>query len=1207
MIKRTTPNYRKITENLQDNSFTGSGGIDISKAPTSRETVKDMTNFEVAEDGGLRLRKPLILKKDLIKEISEKYNISPLLIRAKRLYDNTTYLVHIFTMNVNTLSNYNYLFCVDSSKDTNDLKPINFYNNSTNELEYEVPLSGSINGINFSNFDIINTFSSSIVTGVSFDTSKYPEYYDQDTLDDEEIYRYLRVEISEYECKMYVIQPEINVLNDQNSPILNPNMSLDYAYAVRDNYNAQVLSCEGILGYTLCSKNEDDTFEPVKSSINNLTVKLLTESNKELSYKVISTVTSTFINEICLKAFLNIKPVTKNKVLCIWEKTYDGVNWEEIDNFTQNINSSKIITINIKDSIVENLEGSIQTYTPKKYRILEATNENDLVTSRADILKINGFDSATYRFTMRSYVERNYSKDYKLNSLIVDDQVIDSPVEGGQYLIEKSINLNGTFLRKVNISYKFENRNAYINNTFSARLFQRNYSTPDTPNEQEFLIAANVKIAENNLLNFNVEIPSSTIKLNGFYKFIPTKIVIYKDGFIFSYINIVLYVHSNQITEATVFPNINDLISINNIKLGENTKMHWENNYFNPDERRDYLYNTEAYIKLNEGNTKKNSLEENKAYYTDWHLGFSKEISYIDFDANACALSLGFGSDEYLTYVQDLRLDIRALNFRVNTYNKNTEVGYVNLLAFKLNLTEEEFEEMVESGRITLSSPVKINNFGRFATLYFKFDDGVVREVTSYGANYFNEIDFSYDKTFGDNKLNLDSAYAFPEDNNCMFPNIGENPPAEDDDLLVEDDTFLLDQKEYMLTLGDKTEVLYNEYGSSVNGEKLYYKKSIYTYGLSQFKNNIFPSDTDSFVTPLFNVIDLEVSDNSTINVLIPWRDYLIAASDNAIYLISKVDNYYTTKTINTYIGIPYNDRKTCKSILNGLIFKSGTKLYTLQPNPYSSDETILNIKDISTPIEKYLSETRPNDKDFAFTTEKAYYLFLGIAAEDNTIKHSLCLMYEYSRGIWQKFNYPINIIDYYINSVDDIILIDDKGREYYFNKELYEVPNNLTDDVLNSLPYADYVDYKLNELNNFGTTSENTKYKPIEFYLDSGEKTFNIVDTKQFVESKIILTTQSEQDTLNIDLDINVDGSPYPIHIDASTDAPLWKSSIWEKGSLSTLFVANATKNLNILKQGIFRYSGKGKSISHILKGKSIYNFKLYVIHYRFKNLNKK
>lgn len=1197
MIKRTSAGYRKLTENLQDNSFTGSNGIDITKAPTSRETVVDMTNLEVDNDGGLRLRKPLVLKLNYPVIIGKSS-----IIKVISLYDNESKLIIC-----KEDSNY-YLYCYSNS----ELIPITFYDNDTKNT---IPMitGNLINNTKWEDIDNVNTFDSTIITGVAVDLTQFSNYYDSNIIEESDAknaYRYFRVELEDSKCNIYYINPEINILNSQNTIPLNPNMSLDYAYAIRDNYNSQTVSCEGILAYALCEKDNLGKFNPTTKALSGaFSVKVLTESNKNISYKIISTLDKNYSNVIYLKAFCNVKAKSNTKLLCIWEKTYDGVEWQEVNSFYSGISSSDIIEVSIKDKTLETINGSVNIYETKRFRELNMNNENDLVSARPDCLKIDDIDDATYKFSIYSYQEYDLSTAIKCTQFSVNNTNFTSTLSNSDdisRLYQKQLKYGDYYSRTISLSLKAEEYDAYKNAKFSVTAMCKEYLYQNESyviSETTKSLGDNLSINSNGVLELSSLNIATNVTLKSFWKNYATKIIVRADdvpvfiiGFIEHY-----YIDLTEKTEIDDLDYIPLEITgeFNGTFGGNVTPYHFQNTHtlysevkvLNTSRDIDIIYNLPSLSTLS------TKVDKNTLYYYTKNINKNCKVK-IDWDYLYKQLS---GNDQH----QQGELSYTAFKNTFLTKGESTDcviaisTPNVGQSYYVINADESRNDYIYENGFN------KIYNGGTSSYGYIN----PTQAYTVEGEYVYTDEDIVYVLKSDDDlisyitEINTDLKYGGSVVGENLEPNTinytFDNLPTVEEVSILASNLVNIDSQEYSLNIANKTEVLYNEYGSSVVGEKLYYKKAIYTYGLEQFKNNVFPSDTGSFITSLFNVIELDVTDGSAINVLIPWRDYLIAASDKSIYLITKVDTSYTTKTINTFIGIPHKDRKTCKAILNGLIFKSGTKLYTLQPNLYSSDETILNIKEISKPIENYIINT---DYDtFAFTNEKAYFLFIPSS------KETTCLMYEYARNIWQKYTYPVCLIDYNLYSIDNITLIDDKGKEYYFNKELFEIPNSLTPDVLNNIPYADYINVTLDDMEDFGTTDLKDKYIPISFNLNSGNKTFDIVNTKQFVETKIILATQSEQDIMPMQLNILIDGSPYPIHIDASTDAPFWKTNIWNRGSLSTLFISEKTINEKVLKQGIFRYSGQGKTILHLLQGSSIYNFKLYAFHYRFKNLTNK
>ena len=130
----------------------------------------------------------------------------------------------------------------------------------------------------------------------------------------------------------------------------------------------------------------------------------------------------------------------------------------------------------------------------------------------------------------------------------------------------------------------------------------------------------------------------------------------------------------------------------------------------------------------------------------------------------------------------------------------------------------------------------------------------------------------------------------------------------------------------------------------------------------------------------------------------------------------------------------------------------------------------------------------------------------------------------------------------------------------------------------------------------------------PIQFMLDSGQKTDDLSRTKQFVESKFILATLNDKDTFPLSIDVLIDGLEYKqLHFDASTDAAFIKESSKDILTFNTNVGSNSQNIFNVMRQMVIRYSGKGKSIKHIIYGKSIFNFKFYVLYYKYKNTHLK
>ena len=369
----------------------------------------------------------------------------------------------------------------------------------------------------------------------------------------------------------------------------------------------------------------------------------------------------------------------------------------------------------------------------------------------------------------------------------------------------------------------------------------------------------------------------------------------------------------------------------------------------------------------------------------------------------------------------------------------------------------------------------------------------------------------------------------------------------------------------------------------------LYYNYRIWFYGKA-LKNNIYFSDTDSITVPIDNCITLSTDTDDYVTSLVPWRDYLIATTSKNIYLISRYNDSYTFKQINTFIGIPEADANTCKAILNGIVFKSGTAIYALHPNTYSSDETILNITDISKPISHHLIKGVSN---FAISTEYEYYVFIPRDTD------TLVFKYEYTRKVWSKFTYPIKICKVKLFNVGDIVVLDDLNNVYDFDKPLEWFEDKLK---LDNLQYGDY-------LNKYTSA-----VKPIAFMLDTGQKSSAMQYTKQFTESKFIIATMEMKDTFPIETTIYVDGvnliashryisnELQLITTDPNTDGAFSRTNPEDIGYLNTNIINDNGETFNVIRQMILRYMGKGKTIRHVLKGESTFNFKIYVLYYRYR-----
>jgi hypothetical protein len=338
----------------------------------------------------------------------------------------------------------------------------------------------------------------------------------------------------------------------------------------------------------------------------------------------------------------------------------------------------------------------------------------------------------------------------------------------------------------------------------------------------------------------------------------------------------------------------------------------------------------------------------------------------------------------------------------------------------------------------------------------------------------------------------------------------------------------------------------------------------------------------------LYNVIDLDTYAADVATCLIPWSDYLVSATPNAIYLHSKEEGGFLTKTVNTSIGIPKNDYRCCKAVLNGILFKSGQRVYQMYPNMYAGDDSTLNLTEISKPVEDILEEyeVSPEYTPFAFSTDSEYILMLPHGSESRTT----CLRYSYNSKRWTMCEYPIIALDYEMLDLNDVRIFgiaNGCSAEFKFD-------NTSADTFSDTLPIS--------------TSSTSTSAHPISFEWDTGQKTDNIALTRQFVESKLIFSTEDIVECFPMELTVHVDGDPHVTTVDLNSDAPFWKTED-SKGVANTAFRLSLddTSDTKVFRQLIVRYSGKGRTVRHILKGSATSNFRLYETYVRYKTLNVK
>ena len=513
---------------------------------------------------------------------------------------------------------------------------------------------------------------------------------------------------------------------------------------------------------------------------------------------------------------------------------------------------------------------------------------------------------------------------------------------------------------------------------------------------------------------------------------------------------------------------------------------------------------------------------------------------------------------------------------------------------------EEDFPTMAEPIHV-VTYDVVTNDLDSTKSMNWKVEDWHRLDPSSFEDVYENQVSIytrpdclivsntglSSSKIFKCTLIKIKKSSESPYVNEEDFPTVEDDEGNKIKVEYIKD--YELDSKTYFFNRTD-TEILKQDFKNPITGNMIYYNHALYSIS-PEFKNNIYVSNPDSAIFPVSRIIDLGTYQSATISKLIPWRDYLVAFTNNSVYLIKEQEVGFTTKTVNTFIGVPERDANTCVSILNGIIFKSDNKLYSLIPNYNSGDESILNISDISKPIEHILNNLTYNESanPFAFTTSDSYYLFIPREVD------TLCLKYNYSRKIWTKYTYPVVFYDFKIMDVSDIRLFtrkDNRIIEYYFEKE--------PSDISECQTYGDYI-----------TTSKDSngdyEVAPIHFCVDSGQKTDNLSLTKQFVESKIVVATLNAKDSFKMDVDVAIEGNVFKKHVDLNTDGALLRNSPDQILTLGSNIESPNADTFNVIRQMFIRYSGKGKTVRHVISGESLYKFKIYETFYRYKLLNVK
>lgn len=403
----------------------------------------------------------------------------------------------------------------------------------------------------------------------------------------------------------------------------------------------------------------------------------------------------------------------------------------------------------------------------------------------------------------------------------------------------------------------------------------------------------------------------------------------------------------------------------------------------------------------------------------------------------------------------------------------------------------------------------------------------------------------------------------------------------------------VLDPKKYVSKIGSSIysfpikgffETASTDASRAYSGKLFYYGSTLYTYGAEE-QSLIYVSDAGVNITPYTNSIKLTTIASSKTVAMCAWRNYLIAFTERTVHLLQRGDEGMYVKTINASIGVPSTDSETVVSTPNGVFFKNNDRIYFGYPNVYAGTDNIFQFTDISKPVHSILSE-KFNSECFATFGNDTYVLMCKDTENSNTN----CIIYNMSTKTWEFYIYPALFDKVYFKDARLFAFSDTRtmAGEYCLSR----VTNACKDTLLDKSEAA------------------------IQFSWDTGQKTDSISETKQFVESKLMFATLSETDAFPFTLYVAIDGDPHVTKKDVSTDAPFWKpapanASDPTLGVLNTSFrrVEDGSETLadsfNVLRQLVVRYSGKGKSIRHLIEGESQSNFKLYETYVRYKPLS--
>ncbi len=1199
MIKRTASRANMSLVNAaQEERINVSGGI-VSNVPvTNLQTVKKSVNFELDDDGSYILRKPLILKERIINQDTHY------------LYDTETKV---------TLVNG----CLDITGKSGITSYVKFYDKSVKEYTLT-----NTSGLNFF-AELINSYNANDHTLLTVKIN-HQAFYTATNHDlvhaprDRVLYRFVKIyqnfDLGDNAWVIEIVHPEFNTITaSMDEQGIDFNMLLDNPYAIRDLYNYGANGTTKILAYTSYNYDTD--------MLNgNIPVHRLTEDNpiEGKGFVILTAANSnSALNLIYLKAFITNTINNPNlRYYCCWERSATGAEWSVCPEFLEKYAASSYVEKKVSDITSEEFESLLfanklteaasYLVTKKLIPFENINDENDLIKNRPDVLKISRTNIGYhYRFCIyvdtgktpaQKYLDKNVSKNYFTNVNLDTDTNKDTfdTNESFEYSTSRVMGVdyndpghegadpkveNGIITLRPG---KVDNDNFYLGNSLTIQ------ADP----------SKNIKIKK-----ITLTIADALAGVDENQQPIQTQ-----------QSSNLGWVANRYIDYGTYGGTVRTSVSIiDTLLMGEDTSqaMH------------------DRYEEVSEG-----PWSGSRIVLTNYDHGYE--------DPRAQEYQ-GYGptnDDLFLGYQDLVGWFFEFTSSGIDWCGNSVNAGDI-IIATQLGweyVQNPQYFDRTSSNQLLVSNIANRRSVfaGEKVTLSFEGLDVLPSKVVIYNtaSAYYQDL----------------------ENHNLRFAGIRidyEEPLTTADTTSTYEVSFTgkfkIQADANVVTVEDL----------SKQRRDIFYGEKFFKDGSYKFfaHGNVWYTDVDSMIVKALNILNF----STEVTKVLSYRNYFIVFTLKDISLVKfNQDNTYSIKLITSTLGLPKVDAKTPVVILNTIYFKSGDKVYRLVPNFYASNDDNLNIHIISTPIEELFSHTVNTtfeSNNFGYTDTLTYRVFIPTNAGQ-----TYCFIYDLERKAWTFQEYPLSLLDTEILAIDKAYVKSGNGTFFFkdnlevllekirlqqfsevgyidevdgesvdvfvggsyidaFYNENTRVMAFLTSKytmidanvVYSKIPYGDYAHKTPEELYEYineqslkivaenDVNFEALKITPISFSIDSGQKSSNYALDKQFLESKLIFATLHPKDMFPVTLDIMTDGSPRPIHWDCNTDSALWKNTLSDIGTLNTTFQdVNADYN-SILRQLIVKYSGKGKTIRHVLTGKSKYRFKYISLNTRFRVLPNK